>query len=423
MAVKRKKKAVKKKSRKATKKPSKRAKKKSLKKKKPSKVRKPKSSKLKKKPKKKAAKKAKKKLASSKKKKAASKSKTKSKTKSSKKKKEEKVKKPKKSKLSLAEEAQELLKNEGQLEKPVDRRRRKREPNEDADRRLEDQSDQTLDKTPMRIYLNQIEKIPLLSAEQEIDLAEKIRSKSQAAGAAREQMIRCNLRLVISIAKRYSNMGLSFSDLVEEGNIGLMRAVEKFNPDRGYRFSTYASWWIKQAIMRALSNQGKTIRIPVYMYDVISKWRKVRDGLTQKLDRPPTSKEIAEIMKVPVSKIKEIENIAGRPSSLNAPVSLDGSAELIDLIQDDDSHSPESRMGEVLKSERIMKLLHDLDERERKILILRFGLNNEDSHTLEAVAGHFGITRERVRQIEAIALKKVRERLGEEKDTFENYLT
>lgn len=235
-------------------------------------------------------------------------------------------------------------------------------------------------------------------------------------------MIRSNLRLVISISKRYTNMGLSFSDLVEEGNIGLMRAVEKFNPKRGYRFSTYASWWIKQALMRALSNQGKTIRIPVYMYDTISRWRKVRDGLTQKLNRIPTRKEIAKVMQIPVEKVKEIENIAGRPGSLNAPVSLDSNVELIDIIEDDSAHSPEKEMGEMVRDERIHEILKTLDERERKILVLRFGLQGEESHTLEEVAKHFGITRERIRQIEASALKKIRTGLQTQKEKLEDYL-
>lgn len=317
---------------------------------------------------------------------------------------------------------QALLKDESALESGHDRRRRKRDDEpEEGENPLD--SDQTLDRTPMKIYLKQIEHIMLLTPEQEIELATKIQSKGPHADDARHQMIRANLRLVISIAKRYSNMGLSFSDLVEEGNIGLMRAVEKFNPERGYRFSTYASWWIKQGIMRALSNQGKTIRIPVYMYDVISRWRKVRDGLVQKLNRVPTRKEIAEIMEVPVQKVKEIENIAGRPSSLNAPVSLDGTAELIDLIQDDASHSPAVQIGEALKNERVQALLERLDERERRILILRFGLGAEEMHTLEAVAQEFGITRERVRQIESVALKKIKEMLTGEQDKLENYIS
>ncbi len=321
----------------------------------------------------------------------------------------------------LKKEADQILANEVMLEAPMDRRRRKRDDGEEEEDRPE--SEQTLDRTPMKIYLNQIEHIPLLTAEQEIDLSQKVLAGGVTGAQARHQMIRSNLRLVISIAKRYSNMGLAFSDLVEEGNIGLMRAVEKFNPERGYRFSTYASWWIKQAIMRALSNQGKTIRIPVYMYDVISKWRRVRDGLMQKLNRVPTRREIAKLMQVPVQKVKEIENIAGRPSSLNAPVSLDGTAELIDLIQDDSSHSPDVQIGEALKNERIQKLLGRLDERERRILELRFGLGVEEQHTLEEVAQEFDITRERVRQIEAVALKKVHIMLTEEQDKFENYLS
>lgn len=288
-----------------------------------------------------------------------------------------------------------------------------------ADRDL----DYTLDRTPMKIYLKQIEHIGLLTPDEEISLAERIQSHHRGAHEARARMIRCNLRLVISIAKRYSNMGLPFSDLVEEGNIGLMRAVEKFNPERGYRFSTYASWWIKQAIMRALSNQGKTIRIPVYMYDIISKWRRVRDGLTQKLNRAPTRKEIADVMKVPVNKIREIENMVGRPSSLNAPVSLDGTAELVDMLPDDVSHGPDVQMEELLKNERIHDFLNDLEEREKRIVILRFGLEDKESLTLEEVAKKFGITRERVRQIEAIALKKIREKFLTQKEKVEDYLS
>ena len=283
-------------------------------------------------------------------------------------------------------------------------------------------TERTLDRTPMKIYLQQIEHIPLLTPEEEISLGEKVQSKARGWGEARAHMIRSNLRLVISIAKRYTNMGLSFSDLVEEGNVGLMRAVEKFNPKRGYRFSTYGSWWIKQAIMRALSNQGKTIRIPVYMYDIISRWRKIRDGLTQKLGRIPTRKEIAKLMELPVHKIQEIENIAGRPGSLNAPVSLDSTAELIDLIQDDAAHSPEKAMGESFRNQRIHEILKTLDERERKILILRFGLEGGEPHTLEEVAKKFDITRERIRQIEVTALQKTRERLELQKEKLEDYI-
>ena len=297
----------------------------------------------------------------------------------------------------LKKQTEDLLAHEAALEAPEERRKQRRDSEEESGEGHAVYGDEvTLDRTPMKIYLTQIENIPLLTPDEEIELAQKIQLAHADQDQARQRMIRCNLRLVISIAKRYANMGLSFSDLVEEGNIGLMRAVEKFNPDRGYRFSTYASWWIKQAIMRALSNQGKTIRIPVYMYEIISKWRKVRDGLTQKLNRPPNRKEIAEVMELPVSKIKEIENIAGRPSSLNAPVSLDGTAELMDLIEDDSSHAPDVQISEALKNERIRRILGQLDEREKRILVLRFGLEEADPHTLEEVAQQFDITREQI---------------------------
>jgi RNA polymerase primary sigma factor len=282
--------------------------------------------------------------------------------------------------------------------------------------------DQTLDRTPMKIYLDQIEHIPLLTPEEEVSLGEKVQAGGHRGETARHRMIRSNLRLVIAIAKRYTHMGLAFSDLVEEGNIGLMRAVEKFDPGRGYRFSTYASWWIKQAMMRSLSNFGKTIRIPVYMYDIISKWRRVRDALTQRLNRSPTRREIAKVLEIPIAKVREIENIVNRPSSLNTPISLDGTAELIDIIEDDEARKPDAQVAEVLKNERVLKLLNSLEARERKILTLRFGLENNDPHTLEEVASHFGVTRERIRQLETVALKRIRARMSLEDDKFENYL-
>jgi len=277
--------------------------------------------------------------------------------------------------------------------------------------------------TAMRIYLNQIEHIPLLMPEEEISLSRSIQLKKSNWKNARRKMINSNLRLVINIAKRYMNIGLPFSDLVEEGNIGLMRAVDKFNYRKGYRFSTYASWWIKQSIMRALSNQGKLIRIPVHMFETISRWRKVRDYLMQKYDRIPTYKEIAKVMKIQPDKVKEIEEISTScPSSLNAPVSIEGDAELIDLIEDDTLKLPHEEAHHVLKQERIEKLLQYVNERERKILILRFGLYNTDTHTLEEAAKQFGITRERVRQIEEAALKKIRYQMSVEDDKLEHYL-
>lgn len=335
------------------------------------------------------------------------------------------------SKLRAADETEALLLREKELQKEaesilkvetgVDRRKRERE-DEEVDPHADEALDQTLDRTSMRIYLDQIEHIPLLKPEEEISLAVKIQAGGAEGEAARHQMIRSNLRLVIALAKRYAHMGLAFSDLVEEGNIGLMRAVEKFDPKRGYRFSTYAAWWIKQGMMRSLSNQGKTIRIPVYMYDIISKWRRVRDALMQRLNRMPTRREIAKVLEIPTAKVKEIETIVGRPSSLNTPLSLDGTAELIDMLEESGDHNPDAQVGEVLKSERVRKLLGVLDEREREMMTRRFGLDHHNPHTLEEVARHFNVTRERIRQIEGVVLKKIRAQLELEGDRFENYL-
>ena len=326
---------------------------------------------------------------------------------------------------AFREEAEGIIKEEIALESSSDSDRRKRSRGDDGgdeESSSENSMDQTLDRTPMKIYLDQIEHIPLLTPEEEISLGEKVQAGGHKGEAARHRMIRSNLRLVIAIAKRYTHMGLPFSDLVEEGNIGLMRAVEKFDPARGYRFSTYASWWIKQAMMRSLSNFGKTIRIPVYMYDIISKWRRVRDALTQRLNRNPTRREIAKVLEIPIAKVREIENIVNRPSSLNTPISLDGTAELIDVIEDDETRKPDSQVAEVLKNERVLKLLNSLEERERRILTLRFGLEDNDPHTLEEVATQFSVTRERIRQLETVALKRIRAQLVLENDKFENYL-
>ncbi|MFH1208305.1 MAG: RNA polymerase sigma factor RpoD/SigA [Candidatus Omnitrophota bacterium] len=337
---------------------------------------------------------------------------------------------PKKS-LTSHEDTEALLRREKELQKGaenilkvdgvLDRRKRERE-DEEPDVHADDAADQTLDRTAMRIYLDQIEHIPLLTPEEEISLGQKVQAGGARGEEARQRMIRSNLRLVIALAKRYAHMGLAFSDLVEEGNIGLMRAVEKFDPKRGYRFSTYASWWIKQGMMRSLSNHGKTIRIPVYMYDIISKWRRIRDALTQRLSRAPTRREIAKVLEIPTSKVKKIESIVNRPSSLNAPLSLDGKAELIDMLEDDKERNPDSQVGEMLKSERVRKLLGVLEDREREVLERRFGLVHHDPHTLAEVAQHFNVTRERIRQIEGTVLKKIRAQLALEGDQFENYL-
>ena len=264
---------------------------------------------------------------------------------------------------------------------------------------------QTADKEPLRIYLEEIDKIPLLTPEEEIDFAKKTKAGNKAA---RRKMIKSNLRLVINIAKRYTHLGLPLSDLIEEGNLGLIKAVTKYNVKKGYRFSTYASWWIKQGITRAISNKGKMIRVPGYMIDTISKWKRVTASLSQALGRRPTLKEISKTMKLPLKKIKEIKEIIAKPASLSAPVGKEGTVQLIDLIQDESVIAPSDGVDELMRHERIEELLEALNKREREIIVLRFGLKDDDHHTLQQIAKKFKLTRERVRQIETGAIQKIR---------------
>lgn len=254
-------------------------------------------------------------------------------------------------------------------------------------------------------YLREIKDIPLLTAKQEKELARKVKKGDDAS---RQKMIRANLRLVINIAKRYSYLGVPMMDLIEEGNLGLMKAVEKYNPRRGYRFSTYAAWWIKQYITRAIANQGKTIRIPVYMVELLMKFKKVSDQLLVKFKRRPRMSEIAKRMKMPAKKIRQLNKMASKISSLNAPIGDDGTAEFMDLIEDESIATAVDEVGAYLQKERILELLKNMSPRERKILSLRFGLKDGVPHTLRDTAKHFGITRERVRQIESAAMKKLR---------------
>ena len=257
----------------------------------------------------------------------------------------------------------------------------------------------------IKLYLKDIKNIPLLTPEEERKLARKVKKGDKEAG---KKMIQANLRLVINIAKRYSFFGVPMLDLIEEGNLGLMKAVTKFNPYRGYRFSTYASWWIKQYITRAIANQGKTIRIPVYLAEIIARWRKITEKLSHKLRRPPRLAEIARAMKMNVNKIREISEVATKASSLDAPIGEDGGAEFIDLIEDDSSASPINELGRLFQQERIKNLLGNMGDREKEIVALRFGLKDGISHTLGETAKQFGITRERVRQIENSAMRKIR---------------
>ncbi len=257
----------------------------------------------------------------------------------------------------------------------------------------------------IKLYLKDIKDIPLLTPEKEQKLARRIKRGDKEA---RTEMIRSNLRLVINIAKRYKYFGVGISDLIEEGNLGLMKAVVKFEPKKGYRFSTYASWWIKQYITRAIANQGKTIRIPVYMAEIITRWRKVTEQLAHKLGRAPNLREVAKAMKTSMEKVKQINEIASKASSLDAPIGEDGSGQFMDLIEDENILSPTDELSKLLQKERVSALLNLISEREKEILNLRFGLKDGQSYTLGETAKRFGITRERVRQIEGAAMKKLK---------------
>jgi RNA polymerase primary sigma factor len=258
----------------------------------------------------------------------------------------------------------------------------------------------------VRLYLREIGKIPLLSAEEELALAKRVVAGDKDA---KDQMAEANMRLVVSIAKRYVGRGLDLLDLIQEGNTGLLRAVEKFDPDKGFKFSTYATWWIRQAITRAIADQARTIRIPVHMVETINKLLRTQRRLTQELNREPTNEEIAKEMEIEVDKVEHIMKIKQDISSLDASIRDDEEdSVLADFIEDEDTVSPEeSATGQLLK-EQVKDMLGALTEREQKILKLRFGLEDGKSHTLEEVGQEFSVTRERIRQIEAKALAKLR---------------
>jgi len=259
---------------------------------------------------------------------------------------------------------------------------------------------------PIRLYLKDIKNLPLLTPEEEISLANRIKRGDKLA---RHKMIQSNLRLVINIAKRYSGLGVSMLDLIEEGNLGLMKAVEKFNPKKGYRFSTYAAWWIRQYISRSIANQGKTVRIPVYITEMLARFKKVTELLSNSLKRKPRLSEIAKRMRLPMKRIKLLNKMMTGISSLNAPIGEEGTTEFMNLIEDESIISAVDGLSNFLMQERIKGLLDKMSKRERKILSLRFGLKDGIPHTLRDTAKHFGITRERVRQIEGAAMKKIRE--------------
>ena len=258
----------------------------------------------------------------------------------------------------------------------------------------------------VRLYLREIGKIPLLNSEEELELAQRVVAGDRDA---KDKMAEANMRLVVSIAKRYVGRGLDLLDLIQEGNTGLLRAVEKFDPDKGFKFSTYATWWIRQAITRAIADQARTIRIPVHMVETINKLLRTQRRLTQELNREPTNEEIAKAMEIEVDKVEHIMKIKQDISSLDASIRDDDEdSVLADFIEDEDTESPEeSATGQLLK-EQVKDMLSALTEREQKILKLRFGLEDGKSHTLEEVGQEFSVTRERIRQIEAKALAKLR---------------
>ncbi len=263
----------------------------------------------------------------------------------------------------------------------------------------------------IRLYLKDIKKLALLTPEEEIELSIKIRKGDKKA---RHKMIQANLRLVISIAKKYSHLGVSMMDLIEEGNLGLMKAVEKFNPKKGYRFSTYGAWWIRQYVSRAIANQGKTVRMPVYVIELLMRYKKVTENLTSSLKKKPKLSEIAKRMKLPMKRVKQLSKMVTGTTSLNTPIGEEGSTEFMDLIEDENMPSAVDGLSNFLTRERINVLLSRMSKREQKILGLRFGLKDGVGHTLRDTAKHFGITRERVRQIESAAMRKMREHMIEQ---------
>ena len=258
---------------------------------------------------------------------------------------------------------------------------------------------------PVRMYLKEIGKVPLLSSEEEIELANRIENGDQRA---KKKLAEANLRLVVSIAKRYVGRGMLFLDLIQEGNLGLIKAVEKFDYRKGFKFSTYATWWIRQAITRAIADQARTIRIPVHMVETINKLIRVQRQLLQELGRDPFPEEISKVMDLPVDKVREIQKIAQEPVSLETPIGEEEDSHLGDFIPDDDALAPAEAAAFTLLKDQIEEVLGSLNEREQKVLKLRFGLEDGRARTLEEVGKEFNVTRERIRQIEAKALRKLR---------------
>lgn len=258
---------------------------------------------------------------------------------------------------------------------------------------------------PVKVYLKEIGRVPLLTAEEEIDLATRM---NQGDVEAKKRLSEANLRLVVSIAKRYVGRGMQFLDLIQEGNLGLIKAVEKFDYTKGFKFSTYATWWIRQAITRAIADQARTIRIPVHMVETINKVKKVSSQLLHKNGHEPSAEEVAAVLDMPVDKVREIIRAAQEPVSLETPIGEEEDSHLGDFIPDDEAPAPADAASHTLLKEQLSEVLSTLTEREEKVLRLRFGLEDGRSRTLEEVGKEFDVTRERIRQIEAKALRKLR---------------
>jgi RNA polymerase primary sigma factor len=263
------------------------------------------------------------------------------------------------------------------------------------------------DKNVLMLYFKDIESFPLLNYDEEVKLAKRIKRKDSRAI---KKMVQSNLRLVVSIAKKYAYTGLPLLDLIEEGNIGLMKAVRKYDPKKGHRFSTYGAWWIRQYIMRAIANQGKTIRVPVYMTEQIVRYKKAIEELKHKYKRSPGRQEIARKMKISAEKVSKIAQVLqSQPTSMETPIGEEDAGRFLELIEDESANLPDERMSDTLRDERIRKLLDEIRPRDKKILMLRFGLDNDNSMTLEAIAKKLKITKERVRQIEERAIKQLKD--------------
>lgn len=271
------------------------------------------------------------------------------------------------------------------------------------------------------LYLKDIGDIPLVSREEEEKLVKQIRHKRRGSKEAKKTLIKANLRLVVTIAKRYAHLGVPFLDLVEEGNLGLIKAIDKYNPDKGAKVSTYASWWIKQAILRALANQGKTVRVPVYLVEKIVTINKAKQALKHKLGRDPKPQEIAKKLKISVDKVRDIEMISHSYSSLHAAIDEEGVGELIDIIENIDAVPPSRLVSKSMLNQDMMDLLEVLNEREQDIVRMRFGLGGEMPKTLQDIGDKYKLTRERVRQIESAAVRKMKQFLKQQKRDFHAY--